>query len=103
MFSGFLNHLVLNSKKYENIQYSDQGWEFAHSLIAHSLIWSDRSFVMSDCEQFAQIAQDKWATVRESLRSLMSKEPLWMNRSGRSRQKSDPERFALVTHNKREN
>ena len=36
-----------------------QGWELAHSLIAHLLIRSDRSNQMSDCEQFAQIAQDK--------------------------------------------
>ena len=44
------------------IQYL-QGWELAHALIAHSLICSDRSDQMSDCERFAQIAQDKWATV----------------------------------------
>ena len=29
---------------------------------------------MRDCEQFAQIAQDKWATVSDSLRSLMINE-----------------------------
>ena len=64
--------------------YLRQGWEFAHSLTAHSLICSDRSNQqMSDCERFAQIAQDKWATVSESLRLLMSKE-----------------RFAQVAHEK---
>ena len=37
------------------------------------LIRSDRSnFQMSDCERFAQIAQEKRATVSESLRLLMS-------------------------------
>ena len=50
-----------------------QGWEFAHSLIAHLLICS-----------FAQIPQVKWATVSDSLRSLMTNEWLWANRSGRS-------------------
>ena len=46
----------------------------------NSLIRSDRSNQMSDCERFTQ---DKWATVSESLRSLMSKE-----------------RFAQVAHEK---
>ena len=36
-----------------------QGWEFTHSLIAHSLICSFFSNQMSDCERFPQIAQDK--------------------------------------------
>ena len=40
---------------------------FAHSLITHLLICSFRSNQMSDCERFAQIVQDKWATVIESL------------------------------------
>ena len=34
-----------------------------NSLICSSLICSDRSNQISDCEQFAQIAQDRWATV----------------------------------------
>ena len=61
-----------------------QGWEFAysliahsliaHSLIAHSLIRSNRSGQMSECERFAQVAQDKWANVSDSLRSLRTKE-----------------------------
>ena len=52
-----------------------QGWEFAHSLIAHLLrslrslrtngrLWAnpqDRSGQMSNSERIAQIAQDKWA------------------------------------------
>ena len=59
-----------------------QGWEFAHSLIAHSLIRSFRSNQMSDCEQFARIAQDKWAIVSESLRSLKTNERLWAICSG---------------------
>ena len=43
---------------------------------------------MSDCEQFAQIAQDKWATVSESLRSLRGNErmsnllkKIWLKKS----------------------
>ena len=55
---------------------------------------------MSDCEWFAQIAQEKWATVSELLRLLMSKERPWANRSGCSWQKSDCERFAQVAHDK---
>ena len=45
-----------------------------NSLIHSSLILirSFRSDQMSDCERFAQIAQDEWATVSESLRSLRS-------------------------------
>ena len=39
-------------------------------LIWSSLIRSFRPNQMSDCERFAQIALDKWATVSESLRSL---------------------------------
>ena len=34
---------------------------------------------MSDCERFSQIAQDKWATVSESLRSLRGNEWPWGN------------------------
>ena len=80
----------------------NQGGEFAHSLIAHSLIaHSLRSLKSNEhCERFAQIAQDKWATVSESLRSLMSKEWQWANCSGRSWQKSNRERFAQVAHDK---
>ena len=55
-----------------------------NSLICSSLICSFRSFCsnqMSDCERFAQIAQDKWATVSESLRSLKTNERSWANRS----------------------
>ena len=82
-----------------------QGWEFAHSLmdhslIAHSLICSFRSNQMSDCELFAQIAQDKYATVSESLRSHKTNERPWANRSGRSWKMSDHERFAQVAHDK---
>ena len=72
-----------------------QGWEFAH-LIIHSF----RSNQMSDYERFAQIAQDKWATVSESLRSLETNEWPWANPSGHSRQMSHCERFAQVAHDK---
>ena len=52
---------------------NEQGWEFTHSLIAHR---SFRSNQMSDCEWFVQIAQDKWATVSKSLRSLTKNEQM---------------------------
>ena len=59
-----------------------QGWEFAYLFIAFSLksndwLWairSDRSRQMSNREQLAQVAQDKWATVSKLLRSLMINE-----------------------------
>ena len=69
-------------------------------LIRSSLIRSFCSNQMSDCERFAQIAQDKWATVSESLRSLKTNERPWANRSGRSWQMSHRERFAQVAHDK---
>ena len=73
----------------------EQGWEFAHSLIAHSLIslksnkrlWaipSDRSRQMS--------------AVSESLRWLKTNERPWAICSGRSQKMSDRERIAQVAH-----
>ena len=53
-------------------------------LIRSSLIRSDCSGQMSDNEQIAEIAHQKWATVSKSLRSLMTKERLWMICSGGS-------------------
>ena len=49
---------------------------------------------------FAQIAQIKWATMSDSLRSLRTNERLRVNRSGPSCQKSDRERCAQVAHDK---
>ena len=49
---------------------------------------------------FAQIAQDKWANVSDSLRLLRTNEQLWANCSGRSWQMSECERFAQVTQDK---
>ena len=57
-----------------------------NSLICSSLI---RSFW-----------QIKWATVSELLRLLRGNERPWANCSGRSRQMSDPKRFAQVAHRK---
>ena len=63
---------------------------FDHSLILLKSIerlWairSDCSRQMSDCEWIAQVAQDKWAIVSESLKSLMKNEQLWAIRSGGS-------------------
>ena len=82
---------------------------FTHSLIhsfTHSLIHSFHSFCsfclnqMSNCERFAQIGQDKLATVSKSLMSLISKERPWANHSGPSWQMGDRERFAQVAHDK---
>ena len=64
------------------------------------IICSFRSNQMSHCEQFAQISQDKWATVSKLLRSLRGNERPWANHSGRSRQMSDCEQFAQVAHDK---
>ena len=67
-----------------------QSWEFAHLLISlksNEGLWairSDRTRQMSDCERIAQVAPDKWATVSESLRSLMTNEQLWAICSGHS-------------------
>ena len=68
---------------------------FAHHSFAHFLIllksnerlWairSDRSRQMRNCGQIqiAQVVQDKWATVRNSLRSLMTNERPWAICSG---------------------
>ena len=44
---------------------------------------------MSDCEQFAQIVQDKWATVSKSFRSLTKNEQQRAIRSGHSEEMSD--------------
>ena len=55
----------------ENLQI-----QYLNFRVGNSLIRSDRSSQMSDCEWFAQIAQDKWAPVIQSLRSLMSKEQI---------------------------
>ena len=52
-----------------------QGREFAHSLISlksNERLWaicSDCSEEMSDHERIAQVAQDKWATVSELLKT----------------------------------
>ena len=69
---------------------------FTHCSFAHLLIRSFCSNQMSNCERFTQIAQDKWATLSEALRSLWGNEWPWANCSGRSRQMSDHERFAQV-------
>ena len=57
-----------------------QGWELAHSLI----------------RSFAQIAQIKWVTVSHLLRLLRTNEWLYVNRSGRSCQKSDSVRLLMI-------
>ena len=67
-------------------------WRYSRAgnlLISSSLIRS-----------FAQIAQIKWATVSDLLRSLRTNERLWANRSGHSWQMSKCERFAQVAQDK---
>ena len=58
------------------------------SLRTNEQLWanhSGRSFQKSDCEQIAQVSYDKWATISNSLRSLMINEQIaclfWLNRS----------------------
>ena len=51
-------------------------------VLRSSHIRSFCSIQMSDCEGFSQIAQDKWATMSESLRSLKTNERPWANLSG---------------------
>ena len=66
-----------------------------NSLIRSSLFCSKLLILKSDCEQFAQIAHEKRATVSESLRLLTKNEQLWAICSerpwvkGRSGQKSN--------------
>ena len=69
--------------------YPGQGWEFAHSFIAHELICSNGSGQMSECERFTRVAQDKWVTVSKLLRLLMTNEGMWAICSGRSGQMSE--------------
>ena len=59
---------------------------FVHCSFAQSLNCSGQ---MSKCEQFAQLAQDKWATVSKLLRSLMANERIWAICSGHSGQMSE--------------
>ena len=66
---------------------------------------------MSDCEQIDQVTHEKWATMSEIAQvahgkratKLQTKGQPWANRSGRSWQQSDCERFAHVAHEKRAN
>ena len=77
-----------------------QGWDFAHLLLALLLkiahfkerLWaicSDRSWQKSDYEQIAQVANQKWSTVSNLLRSLTTNEQPWADPSGCSWHKSN--------------
>ena len=71
-------------------------------LIPSSLISSFCSNQMSNCEQFAQITQDKWATLSEALRSPRGNERLRAIRSNCSEEMSDvSESLISLTKNKR--
>ena len=69
-------------------------------LITHFLSHSNPSGQISEYEPFAQVAQEKWANVSDSLRSLWTNEWLWANCS---RQMSECEQFAQVAQHKRVN
>ena len=64
-------------------------------LLIQSFLVSDvskslRSLTKNErCERIAQVAHQKWATMRYSLRSLRGNERLWANRSGRSPKMSE--------------
>ena len=83
-----LNTIYLLARPFIHSSY--QGWEFAHllrSLKSNEQLWaicSNRSGQMSNCEQIAQVAHVKRATISKSLRSLMKNEQSWDIRSGRS-------------------
>ena len=96
-YSNLLNVWCHKSLKLEYSRSLIVFYRAGNSLICSSLICSIQ---MSDCERFAQIAQEKWSTVSESLRLLKTNERLWANRSGSSWQMSDHERFAQVAHDK---
>ena len=68
-----------------------QGWEFTHSLNAHSLIRS--SLICS----FAHFPQIKWATVSNSLRLLKTNAWPWAKRS---EEMSDREQITQVAQDK---
>ena len=73
-FTTICNFLKKFCKKYRSqssLLYQDLWDRAGNSLICSSLICS-----------FAQIAQIKWETVSDSLRSLRTNEWLWANRSG---------------------
>ena len=89
--SSLIAHSLVGSFAYRS---------FAHLLIVHLLIGSFRSNQISDCEQFAQIAHDKWVTVSKSLRLLRGNEGWWAICSGRSEEMSDvSESLILLTKN----
>ena len=73
---------------------------FAHLPFAHLLISLKSNELL--CAIQSERSR-KWATVSKSLRSLISKEQPWANRSGRSWQISNHERFTQVAHQKRAN
>ena len=52
---------------------------------------------MSECEQFTQVTQDKWANVSNSLSPLRTNEQMWAICSG---QMSDCEEIAQVAQDK---
>ena len=67
---------------------------FKNKRFTHSLVFKER------CEQVAQVAHDKRATVSESLRLLTKSEQPWHICLGHSPKMSNREIFAQVAHQK---
>ena len=81
-FSFFLLYSIFRSILFVFIHVAYyQGWEFAHLLIAQ-IKWATVSDSLRSlrgnerCEQIAHFAQDKWATMSDSLRSLRGNEQM---------------------------
>ena len=84
-----IERLCKFDSKFVSVEPDCQGPIYTGLGIRSSLICSNRSGQMNKCERFAQVAQDKWATVSESFRSLMTNEQMWVIRSVRSGQMSE--------------
>ena len=83
-------HTVHGSLTFISSLVCRAGNSLIRSLLIRSFdICSFRSNKMSDCEGFAQIAQDKWATVSKSLMVAQRKWAMWANRSFHSLKMSE--------------
>ena len=73
-------------KMHRSLRWCLLNYNFKYVIVAGLGIRSEQ---MSKYERFTQVAQDKWATVSESLRSLMTNERMWAIHSGCSEQMSE--------------
>ena len=97
IFKKLLSYQPLQDTVCMYSRYANMCWYITRAgnlLIHSSLIRS--SLIRS----FAHFAQIKWATVSDSLRLLKTNEQLWANRSGRSEEMSNHERFTQVAQRK---